>query len=86
MAYEDAKHEREKTQIEVDRFTMNGEPTCLSWYGCDKHKREMCQFLLARKFGTVYVCGLTGADIYEHDKSPTIRPLKDCPLWGTKSI
>lgn len=84
MAYEDAKHESSKTTIEVERFTINGEPACLSWIGCDEHKREMCQFLLNRRLGTVYVCGITGEDIYEVKDTPTIRPHKNCPVWKSK--
>lgn len=72
-------HTSEVKTLEVKTFAINGIPVCLSWYGCEKHKREACQFLLQRKFGTMLVCGLTGDDLQQdHNK---INPVpKNCPL------
>jgi len=57
------KHSISHKTLNIETFAINDVPVCLSWIGCDKHKREACQFLLQRKFGTVLVCGLTGDDL-----------------------
>ena len=77
--YLNSEHISSTTTLSVKTYSINGIPVCMSWYGCDKHKREACQFLLSRQFGTILVCGLTGNDLdQEMDKINTVP--EDCPL------
>ena len=77
--YKNNKHTRDSAPIVVDRFYINDIPVCMSWYGCDKHPREACRFLLARRFGTIPVCGLTGEDM-RTEADVINRVPDDCPL------
>ena len=76
-----AKYDRKigKKILEIDTFFIDGTPVCMSWYGCKDHKREACQFLLQRQFGTILVCGLRGDDIHQIADSITAVP-DECPL------
>lgn len=73
------KHTATTTTLTVDTFYINDVQVCMSWYGCNKHKREACRFLMERKFGTVLVCGYTGNDIDQIENGITPVP-EDCPL------
>jgi len=80
------KHERksEKVVMEVERFTVDGKPVCIAWYGDEEHPRMGCRFLLARHFGTIYVCGVNGQDCdeyFEDGMTDFPKPVQGCPLW-----
>ena len=77
------KHTTDLVTLEVKTFAINGVPVCMSWYGCDKHNREACQFLLQRHFGGILVCGLNGEDILQ--EADIINPVPEsCPLHNKK--
>ena len=82
--YKEHKRTSGTATIKVKTFEIDGIPVCQSWYGCEKHKRESCQFLLVRRYGTIKVCGLTGEDL--PDIPDTINRVPDnCPLRRGKS-
>lgn len=77
--YTKNKHETKTAVVEIDTYYINDIPVCMSWYGCDKHKPEVCKFLSFRKFGFVPICSLLGRDC--NDNPDLInRVLDECPL------
>lgn len=68
--------------IKVKAFRCrDGSPTCAS----DVPKRDYCQFLLTKYFGTVDVCGITDT-LINRDKDGVgwLRPVDGCPVWAEK--
>ncbi len=48
VKYDNHKRETSVEIIEVLKYTIDGEPTCYSWFGGDGHESEICQFLLSQ--------------------------------------
>lgn len=71
------KHTSETISIETKLYFIDGIHVCLSWFGDDKHSREMCPFLWWQNFGTIPFCSLLGQTI--HYKDFIVSP-EDCPL------
>ena len=84
VAYENQKRETEEVVLKVKRFKVNGAPTCASWFGIDnKHPREICRFLMVKKFGFAYSCGLLGVDLLHYAGIDTVlKPDDKCPIWN----
>jgi len=78
-----AKHERETETIaiKVDRFRVDGKPTCYAWAGSETTPRMVCKFLGWIRMGTVPVCGMTGDNLHEYQDTSFLEPCADCPLW-----
>lgn len=75
------RHKRtlEVVSITAHRFYIDDVPVCMAWYGDNEHDRMACKFLLARHFGMVPVCGLTGDDL--PNEPDVINKVPDtCPL------
>ena len=81
--YLNCSHTQDEVGLTVKRYYIDNIPVCMSWYGCVKHPREACQFLLVRHFGTIPVCGLTGEDM--NTQPDIINAVPDwCPLHYPK--
>lgn len=67
-------------KIEIEIFEDDQEPvTCAR----DISKAQMCQFLLTKRFGTVWYCRLfnswdTGLEFYNDDSMDYLKPHPDC--------
>ena len=81
MSYEKFKRKKESKPLSIDRFLINGEPTCFSWAGDDEHPQEACKFLRFTRFGTTPVCIYCDATLSREIDTP-IKPLKKCPVWA----
>ena len=78
--YDSIPRTTETVQIDIDRFTAAGKPTCLSWYGDSDSGREMCPCLILGVKQSY--CGLTGARLFSYsDDLDFIKPYIDCPVW-----
>ena len=67
--------------ITVDGFTINGEPTCMAWYGDEHQERMACRFLAASNFGTKFHCLYCNVRLYNLNNG-FLEPSGECPLWG----
>jgi hypothetical protein len=76
--YLNHSHTKDTVTLKVERYYIDNIPVCLSWAGCDKHEKECCKFLLSKKFGSIYVCGLTLDTKDVDDEIPTV--MQNCPL------
>lgn len=75
------KHTSETITIETTLYYVDGVQVCLSWYGNDEHPREMCDFLLWRKFGSQPICGISLNGIDDDPKHPGLCVAPEhCPL------
>lgn len=83
MSFEKYKRETEIVSVEFERFTVNGLPTCMAWFGDNDHKRQCCSFLGTSNFGTVDRCLMTGERLHaDYENFETLTtPRKNCPLW-----
>ena len=74
------KHKREKETVtimtKVERYKVNGKPTCLSWY-----QKNQCRYCVEHLFK--YYCSFTGERLYE-GKDKFLEPTENCPVWDRK--
>ena len=86
--YKNCTRTMETIEISIRRFTVNGRPTCFSWFGSDDHPAEVCRFYGSRNFGCKPVCLALAEDIhhYEEDEcgASLCRPVEECPVWHGK--
>ena len=66
--------------LEFQKFTINGKPTCMAWYGLGSHARMACQFIGTSHFGSKLHCLYTGNEIYPEEDGGLV-PVTGCPLW-----
>ena len=81
MAYKDHKRETEEINLKIARFTVDGRPACISWFGDENNEREMCRFYMTSGLGTRSVCGLTLKKLEEYTDITILKPNSDCPIW-----
>jgi len=66
--------------ISFDRFTVDGVPTCMAWYGSGGHGRMACFFIGTSHFGSQMHCMCLSKRIWPDDNN-ILRPVDGCPLW-----
>jgi len=78
-----AKHEREAETITIklDRFRLDGKPTCQAWVGSETTPRMVCKFLFGVGLASVPMCGATGRYLNEYPDTGILEPCDDCPVW-----
>ena len=78
-----AKHERETetVTIKIDRFRVDGKPTCYAWCGSKMTPRMVCQFLMRVGLGGAPMCGATGRHLNEYYGTDFLEPCDNCPVW-----
>ena len=76
--------QRSTKTVSIERYTINGIPTCGGMYDPNHEDGYMvCQFLLTRRFGTQDVCGFgEQVDLYEYSDLHMTKPHDKCPLWS----
>ena len=72
------REEVEPVTVEIRRFTVDGEPACMAWYGLGSHERMACQFVGSAHFGSKAICMITGEQVRDN------RPIVGCIVWGIK--
>ena len=67
---------KEKTTIEVERYSINGMPVCIQNY----RKGEFCVFYMSSANYNVEECFFCGK-LQRTDDRDWLIPSKDCPVW-----
>lgn len=83
MTYESITRKKYKTTLETEIWEVNGQPTCLSWWGGKGHDRECCMFLGTYRMGSKYVCMAIGEQVHEYLDGPAegfLKPALKCVL------
>lgn len=80
------RHDRktkDSVVLRFDRFTVDGKPACMAWYGNGGHDRMACFFLGASHFGSKHHCLYCDEEIWPSE-SEMLEPVDKCPLWAKK--
>ncbi len=79
--------ERLNKLIEVEAYTLNGEPTCIANALINGEGGIMiCQFLQTKRFGTIDVCAVDGKEIEREGDFGRLLPHSNCIIWGSKYV
>lgn len=81
----------ETIPLPVERYTVDGRPTCCAWSGAGSKQRMACVFLCRSLVLGVHedaqgslMCTATGEAIFtyiEQKYKDFLRPDESCPLW-----
>lgn len=79
--------ERLNKLIEVEAYTINGEPTCVANVLINSEDGVMiCQFLKTRRFGTEDICVVDGRTVERDGDFGRLLPHSNCIIWGSKYV
>lgn len=79
--------ERLNKLIEVEAYTINGEPTCAAMMSSGHEDGVMiCQFFQTKRFGTIDICAVDGKEVERDGDFGRLLPHSNCIIWGSKYV